>query len=165
MYLVGWNAGLLVAGLALVVLTGEAWLRSTVPFRTSYPPMIFVPGVGLLLRPDTEVRWTNRLDFWAVSRTNSLGFLDRESPSPERAAEHYHIAMIGDSFVEARQVHILEKFHIQLEEMAARELSHLDVTTAAAAFSEALDIPRRRVGDHKILSSGLARCQDERPDI
>ena len=129
--LVGWNAGLLVAGLALVVLTGEAWLRSTVPFVSRNWPTVFVPGVGILLRPDTEVRWTNRLDFWTVSRTNSLGFLDREPPNPERAAESCHIAMIGDSFVEARQVHIPEKFHVRLEEMAARELSHLDVTTSA----------------------------------
>ena len=39
--------------------------------------------------------------------------------------------MIGDSFVKAWQVPIPEKFHIRLEEMAARELSHLDVTTSA----------------------------------
>ena len=61
MRLVGWNAVLLVAGLALVVLTGEAWLRSTVPFRTSHRPTVFVPGVGILLRPDTEVRWTTAM--------------------------------------------------------------------------------------------------------
>ena len=129
--LVGWNAVLLVAGLVLIGLAGEAWLRSTVPFRTSHRPTVFVPGVGILLRPDTEIRWTNGLDFWTVSRTNSLGFLDREPPSPERAMESCRIAVIGDSFVEARQVHIPEKFHIRLEELAARELSHLDVTTSA----------------------------------
>lgn len=76
---------LLVAGLVLIGLAGEARLRVTVPFRTSHRPTVFVPDVGVLLRPDTEIRWTNRLDFWAVSRTNSLGFLDREPPSPERA--------------------------------------------------------------------------------
>ena len=131
MRLVSWNAALLVAGLVLLGLGGETWLRSTVPFRTSCYPKVFVPGVGILLRPDTEVRWTNRLDFWAVSHTNSLGFLDREPPNPERAAESCHVAMIGTSFVEARQVHIPEKFHVRLEEMAARELSRLDVTTSA----------------------------------
>ena len=131
MRLVGWNALLLVAGLVLIGLAGEAWLRSTVPFRTSYRPTVFVPGVGLLLRPDTEVRWTNRLDFWTVSRTNSLGFLDREPPSPERAAEHCHIAMIGDSFVEAMEVPIAQKFHVRLEDLAARELPALAITTSA----------------------------------
>ena len=129
--LVGWNAGLLVAGLVLIGLAGEAWLRSTVPFRTNHRPTVFVPGVGILLRPDTETRSTNRLDFWVRSRTNSLGFLDREPISSQRAAESCHIAMIGSSYVEARQVHIPEKFHVRLEEMAARELPHLDVTTSA----------------------------------
>ena len=129
--LVGWNAVLLVAGLALIGLAGEAWLRSTVPFVSIYWPTVFVPDVGVLLRPDTEVRWTNQLDFWVVSRTNSLGFLDREPISFQRATESCHIAMIGSSFVQARQVSIPEKFHIRLEEMAARELPHLDVTTSA----------------------------------
>ena len=129
--LAGWNALWLSAGLALVALIGEAWLRSTVPFRESYRPTVFVPGVGLMRPPDTEIRWTNNLDFWTVSRTNRLGFLDREPPSPERAAASCHITMIGDSFVEARQVSIPEKFHVRLEEMAARELPHLDVTTSA----------------------------------
>ena len=129
--LVGWNAVLLVAGLALIGLAGEAWLRSTVPFRTSHRPTVFVPNVGILLRPDAEVRWTNDLDFWTVSRTNGLGFLDREPIGSERAAESCHVAMIGDSFVEARQVSISEKFHVRLEKMAARELPALDVTTSA----------------------------------
>jgi len=84
-----------------------------------------------MLPPDTEIRWTNELDFWTVSRTNSLGFLDREPPSPERAAESCHVAVIGASFVEAVEVPIAEKFHVRLEEMAARELPHMDVTTSA----------------------------------
>ena len=129
--LVGWNGVLLVAGLGLVVLTGEVWLRSTVPFVSPYLAKVFVPDVGVLLRPDTEIRSTNRLDFWTVSRTNSLGFLDREPIRSERAAESCHITMIGASFVAAREVLISEKFHVSLEEMAARELPHLDVTTSA----------------------------------
>ena len=129
--LAGWNALWVIAGLALVALMGEAWLRSTVPFRENYNPMVFVPDVGRMRPPDTEVRWTNGLDFWTVSRTNRLGFLDREPPSPERAAKSCHVTMIGDSFVVAKQVSIPEKFHVRLEEMAARELPHLDVTTSA----------------------------------
>ena len=129
--LVGWNALLVTAGLALVALTGEAYLRSTVPFRERDIPKVFVPGVGPLRLPDTDIYWTNHLDFWSVSRTNSLGFLDRVPPSPERAAESCHIAIIGDSFVEAVEVSIPEKFQVRLEEMAARELPHLDVTTSA----------------------------------
>ena len=131
---VGWNAVLLMAGLALIGLAGEAWLRSTIPFVMEGRPQVFVPGVGVLLPPDTEVRSTNMLDFWTVSRTNSLGFLDREPPSPERAAESCHVTMIGDSFVESREVPIPEKFHVRIEEMAARELPHLAVTTSAFGY-------------------------------
>ena len=129
--LIGWNALLLVLGVALVVMAGETYLRLTVPFMASSDLREFVPNVGLLRPPNTELRFTNRRDFWNVSRTNSLGFLDREPPSPERAAATCHISMIGDSFVEAREVPIDDKFHVRLEELAARQLPHLNVTTSA----------------------------------
>ncbi len=136
--LVGWNALLLVAGLTLMGAVAEAWLRLTMPFTlpVDYWPMVhFVPGVGLSYEPHQEVYRTNHRDFWTVSRTNSLGFVDREPVSAERAAASCHIAMIGDSFVEAREVPIVEKFHVRLEELAARELPHLDVTTSAFGMS------------------------------
>ena len=129
--LVGWNVLLLVAGLALVLSVAEVWLRTTTPFVGQHFPIRFVPNVGILGKPNTEVRWTNGLEFWTVSRTNSLGFLDREPINPERAATSCHIAMIGDSFVEAPEVAIADKFHVRLEALAAQELPHLDVTTSA----------------------------------
>ena len=129
--LAGWNALLLMAGLALIGLAGETRLRLKGPFMTVHVSNVFVADVGLLLSPRTEVRWTNRVDFWTVSRTNSLGFLDREPPSPARAAESCHVAVIGDSYVDAREVPISEKFQVRLEEMVARELPALDVTTSA----------------------------------
>ena len=45
--LAGWNALLLIAGLALIGLAGEAWLRWTTPFVSKYRPLVFVPGVGM----------------------------------------------------------------------------------------------------------------------
>ena len=129
--LVGWNVSLLAAGLALLGLAAEVWLRLTTPFFERDFPRRFVPGVGVVWEPGTEVRWTNRRDFWTVSRTNSLGFLDREPPAPERAAASCHVAVIGDSFVEAREVAVADKFHVRLEALAARDLPHLDVTTSA----------------------------------
>ena len=133
--LVGWNALLLVAGLALIGVAGEAyfWLRA--PFVESDIPRTWSPTVGWLHTPNAEVRNTNGLDFWTESRTNSLGFVDREPIGLERAAASCHIAMIGDSYVEALQVPIADKFHVRLEELAARELRHLDVTTSAFGFS------------------------------
>lgn len=129
--LVGWNVLLFIVGLALVLSVAEVWLRTTTPFVGEHFPSRFFPNVGLLIKPDVEVRRTNGLDFWTVSRTNSLGFLDREPISPERAAASCHIAMIGDSFVEASEVAIADKFHVRLEALAAQELPHLAVTTSA----------------------------------
>ena len=129
--LVGWNALFLVAGLALIGVVGEMYFRLRAPFLERDAPHAWSSTVGWIFAPNTEVRWTNRLDFWVESRTNGLGFLDREPVSPERAAASCHIAMIGDSYVEARQVPIADKFHVRLEELAAEELRHLDITTSA----------------------------------
>ena len=106
-------------------------MRLIWPFAHSERPTAFVPGVGPLVRPGAEVRWTYLREFWTVQRANSLGFLDREPIASRRAAESCHIAMIGDSFVEALEVPIADKFHVRLEELAARTLPSLDVTTQA----------------------------------
>ena len=134
--LLGWNALLLLVGVMLAAIAGEAYFRFTMPLEVSNSPWRFVPNVGLLRSPNTEVRSTNRLDYWNVSRTNSLGFLDREPPSPERAAATCHIAMIGDSFVDGAQVPIPDKSHVRLEELAADELPHLNITTSAFGIGD-----------------------------
>ena len=123
-------------GLGLIALVGEVYLRlkrSMMPFSfaTIRYSWHFVPKVGRILKPNAEVSWTNHREFWTISRTNSLGFLDREPIRSERAAASCHITMIGDSFVEAKEVPIADKFHVRLEERAARHLSHLDITTSA----------------------------------
>ena len=64
-----------------------------------------------------------------------MGFLNRELPDPERAAASCHISVIDDSFVEARRVPIADKVQVRLEELAARQLPHLDVTTSAFGMS------------------------------
>ena len=92
----------------------------------------FVDGVGLIREPNAELPYANwHEDNYVVSRVNSLGFLDREPISPERASDSCHIAFIGDSYVEAREVPIADKIHVRLEEMAARDLPHLGITTQA----------------------------------
>ena len=132
---VGWNVLIAIAGLAIVAGGAEVYLRLIWPFAHSERPTAFVPGVGPLIRPGAEVRWTDRHEFWTVSRANGLGFLDREPIDPRRAAESCHIAMIGDSFVAALEVPIADKFHVRLEELAARTLPGLDVTTSAWGVS------------------------------
>ena len=129
--LAGWNALFLLAGLALIGVVGEMYFRLRAPFVETLRPYAWSPNVGATYKPHADVRWTNRLDFWTESRTNGLGFVDREPISLERAAASCHVAMIGDSFVEALQVPIADKFHVRLEELAAEELRHLDITTSA----------------------------------
>ena len=127
-----WNAAFIIAGLLLIALSGEMYFRMTKPFIDIHIPRHFVDGIGQIRNPNSEVRyqsWVN--DFSVISRTNSQGFVDREPISPERAAAGCHIAFIGDSFVEALEVPISDKLHVRLEEMAARELPHLAITTQA----------------------------------
>ena len=133
--LIGWNLLILFVLLALAAGGAEAFLRLTVPFRENVLPVHLEPGVGVIRPPHAEVRHTNGLDFWQVSRANSLGFLDREPPDPARAAASCHVTLIGDSFVEAMQVPIADKAQVRLEELAAREAPELDVTTSAFGYS------------------------------
>ena len=126
-----WNALALGAALLVAVAAGEVYLRATWPFAYTERPTEFVPGVGTLLKPHAEVRTTNTLDFWTVERANSLGFLDREPPSPERAAASCHVAIVGDSFVEANQVPLSDKVQVRLEQMAVERLPAWDITVAA----------------------------------
>ena len=122
----------ILAGLLLIALAGEAYFRFTVPFSDS-PDVSerLLPGVIRLQKPNEELRFTNDLDYWTVQRTNSLGFLDREPIGPARSAESCHISIIGDSFVEAREVPVSDKLQVRLESLAARDAPHLDVTTSA----------------------------------
>ena len=126
-----WNALGLGAALLVALVAGEVYLRAAWPFAQTERPNEFVPGVGMRLKPHSEIRWTNTLDFWTVQRANSLGFLDREPPSPERAAASCHVAIVGDSFVEAKEVPVSDKVQVRLEGMAAERLPGWDVTVAA----------------------------------
>ena len=127
-----WNALFIISGLLLIALVGEMYLRLANPFLHTSIPFQFVDGVGLIREPNSELRYTNwEDDNWVVSRTNSLGFLDREPVRAERAAADCRIAFIGDSVVEAKEVPIANKFHVRLEEMAERELPHLNIATQA----------------------------------
>ena len=120
------------AGLLLTAASIEACIRLRSPFLD--PPLVhwrFVPGVGPLYEPSTELRFTNNMDFWTVQRTNRLGFLDREPVSPDLTAESCHITIIGDSFVVGTEVHIPEKLQTHLIEIATDEAPNMNVTTSA----------------------------------
>lgn len=125
-----WNALLTATGLGLLALAGEAWIRTIPSLEPQIQPWVFVPGLGAHYAPHAAIRVIS-VDFQRTSRTNSMGFLDRKPPSPEAARATCHVAVVGDSFVVARSMALADKFHVQMEKMAARRLPHLDVTTAA----------------------------------
>ena len=152
--LVGWNALLVIAGVGAVAIGAEAYLRLTAPFFDNSHPRSFHPQAGLIGAPGAEVPWTNRLDFWTVSRNNSLGFLDREPPHPDRAAASCHVAIIGDSFVEARQVAIGDKLQVRLEELAAERLPGANVVTSAFGIHATGQSIRPTIS-----SAGAASCR------
>ena len=131
LFWVGGNALLFALTWAFIAVVGEVWLRLQWPFLHDRQPWHFVPKVGRMLKPNAEMRETNYVDFWTVSRTNSWGFSDREPIAPERAAASCHIALIGDSFVSALEVPTADKSHVRLEALAARVLPELDVTASA----------------------------------
>ena len=129
--LIAWNLSLAASGAAAIAAIGEGYLRATKPFMTPSLPYVNVPGVGTLYKPGAVVRHTNKLDFWTTTPVNRWGFPDREPLPTSRTEESCHIAVVGDSFVAALEVPIAAKMHVQLEQLAARELPHLDVTTSA----------------------------------
>ena len=131
----GCNMAFLALGLVVVAAAAEWRLRATKPFMVPAASWRFVADVGLLYAPGTLVRATNGLDYWSVSRVNSLGFLDRELEPVPAARRGCRVAVVGDSFVEAKHVAIADKLHVRLEALARRELPALALT--AAAFGRA----------------------------
>ena len=135
-YLAACNLAGLGLALAAILAGGEAWRRLTVPFgHPAASGIEFLPAVGVMLKPHAEMRETNQRDFWTISHANSLGFLDREPPSPSRAGAACHVAVIGDSFVEASHVPIEDKIQVRFEALAAERRPDLDVV--ATGFGRA----------------------------
>ena len=126
-----WNALLILVFLLLIIIIGEAYLRLTIPFMRSSQVTEFVPRVGLLYKPKSVVYATNGLEFWIKSKVNSIGFLERESRTTERPEKSCHIAFIGDSFVENREVKLADRFSVITEDIAKVDLPDLDITTSA----------------------------------
>ena len=116
---------LFLAGIVLACAALEIYLRLQWDFH-------FHPQAGIIRKPGSEMRASNpHNEFFTVQRVNSLGFLDREPLSPDQRETGCHIAFIGDSFVEAKEVAIADKFHVRLERLAAQELPNLNITTSA----------------------------------
>ncbi|MCA8942993.1 MAG: SGNH/GDSL hydrolase family protein [Planctomycetes bacterium] len=125
----------IVAVATLVALASvEIYFRVRFPFGEAAWPSEFDARVGFRFVPGAEVRWSNFLDYATVTRANSLGFLDREPPG-ERAPNEFRIAVLGDSFVEAAQVPIDEKLHVQLERLLSEAMPERRFRASAFGYS------------------------------
>jgi len=131
-----WTARLLALGIGLLFALGaaEIFFRVQLPIEEKTWPARFEPGLGFIFEPHAELRWTNHLDYATVTPTNSLGFLDRE-PALVDDGDVFRIAFLGDSFVEAAQVEIDQKVHVQLEERLAERFPERRFRTFAVGYS------------------------------
>ena len=133
---VAFNAAWTLVGLVVIALAGEGWARSRVEFRDSDWKGYIHPRAGRLYVPGSESRHTNMLDFWAVTRANRQGFLDRPPPppfplSPEDGHGACRVAFFGDSYLTAQESPVAAKVHVRLEKMASERLPALRVATSA----------------------------------
>ena len=120
-------------GLSVVVLVAEGWARSKAEFEDRHWKYWVHPQAGRLYVPGSEVRHTNLLDFRTISHANRWGFLDR--PPGQAGEPSCRVAVVGDSFVDAKQVAVSDKLHVRLEELARERLPALRI--AASAFGHA----------------------------
>ena len=128
---------LIVTGCAVVLLVGggELYFRATRPILFSDEPHRFVPDVGRLYQPGAVVRRTNQVDFWTEQTANASGFLDREAPDPETVKDACRIALIGDSYVDAREVPLTEKTQSVMMQRAAAALPDRKISVSAYGFT------------------------------
>jgi hypothetical protein len=117
----------------VVALLLECGWRLRAPFNRNRWPARFDARVGFLFDPDSEVDWTNHVDFWVSSRVNHLGFLDREPPV-EKRPNSCRVLILGDSFVEAAQVPLEQRLQSVLGDRARTELG-LDLDVVAMGYS------------------------------
>ena len=141
------NLGTVAIGLILILAAGEIYFRVKYPFWEDFDPKLFVPSIGFSYPPNTEILHTNRLDFWAKNQSNSLGFADREPLTTELYESNCHVAIIGDSFVEALQVPLEDKMQIRLEKLANKKIPDFSIKTTAWGHSGAGQLNQLTVYD------------------
>jgi hypothetical protein len=103
--------------IALLALGGEIYFRIKSKGIEIYWPRRVDQVAGLIFQPDTEISWTNNVDFWVKQKSNSEGFLDREPLLFDSVSDKIRIALVGDSFVEAAQVQKPDKIQVKLEQL------------------------------------------------
>lgn len=133
----------------------EIFFRAKFPFGETAWPAEFDARVGFRFVPGETVRWSNFLDYATETKVNRLGFLDREPKQP--ADDEFRIVVLGDSFVEAAQVTIEQKFHVLLEEQLRAALPERKIRTSAFGYSGC--------GTTNVLPFYDEYAREQRPDL
>nr|CAX68959.1 Lipolytic enzyme, G-D-S-L family [uncultured bacterium] len=134
------NIALLLISLALIFFVVEFSFRvfaheyvEIVNFDKYFPKDLH-PKLGTIFVPNTKIKWTNNLEFKVEQMSNSYGFLDYEHVL-DKPAGVKRILIIGDSFVEAAQVSLEQKFHVLLEKKLNATVSNQKYETIALGLS------------------------------
>ncbi|MCC7384592.1 MAG: hypothetical protein IT384_22280 [Deltaproteobacteria bacterium] len=134
---VGWLAlplVLVAVAAAAALALAELHFRSKVRFEGSTWPGAWDPRLGFTFKPGATVRQTNGVDFWAESRVNRWGFVDRE-PLGAKTSTSCRVAILGSSFVEAVQVELGERLQVVFEALARRTLPGRPIEAFALGYS------------------------------
>ena len=138
-------------GLLIGLLVCEIGLR-VVGF--SHPRFFSMPDRyrGVALRPNAEGWW--REEGAAYVKINSAGLRDREHPK-QKPANAFRIAVLGDSFAEARQVPIEDTFCAILEKklqgcpgVAGKQVEVINFGVAGYGTAQELITLRRQAWDY-----------------
>ena len=121
--------------LLVLYLVLEGWARLFPPKDKTVWPLVQNPAVGTTFQPNARVVLTNGLDFHVEEKSNEAGFLDRPLPPIAKAPGVCRVAFIGDSIVEAAQVPIRQKVHVQLQKLLEASRSGKPVETMAFGIS------------------------------
>lgn len=120
----------------------------------SYPRYFSMPDRyrGVALRPNAEGWWREEGNQYV--RINSAGLRDREHAKP-KPANTFRVAVLGDSFAEARQVPIEDTFWAIMEKklqqcpsVARRQVEVINFGVAGYGTAQELITLRREVWDY-----------------
>ena len=151
---VGWIAHVLPGFLITIILLAlgagalEIYCRAVTPFLTTVWPSKFVPEVGFTFEPHADVWWSNHTDYWVHERTNRFGFLDRKPPTGPASPGVCRVVFVGDSFVEAAQVPISDKFHVLFEQAFNARSTERKIETVAFGYAGSAQIDQLPFYEH-----------------
>ena len=97
-------------------------------------PVTFSDDLGMVFAPRQKTTRSNGYDYHVTQFTNNFGFLDKDRKL-EKEEGTFRILVLGDSYVEAVQVGVPQKFHSLLEGFLNNSTPPKKVECIALGFS------------------------------